>query len=317
MGLEQHLEKLVYLAKVAEVGNISAAARELKMSQPALSRAIAIVEKEIGTALFQRGKSGVTLTDAGNSLWKVAKSILTEIRFVEQTIQLSDVAVQMRPLRLGTKEPFSIHVWPSFSSWCKGLGDPMLNTAIERMVLSIDKLNSRLWNELTKGEVDLVLMAEPPSSNDVVTTLLFHSSMRLYRAGFKARQRFGSAARSSHVPFICYREAIIKRDQNLGQVLASAKICHQTLNVQSFDAAREMAIRGLGLAFLPHWIAMSDVIDGRLEEVQLSSLERSLRFPLSGVYFCTTKAVADIEVVRELKRRLKQFCTEVFKHTGN
>jgi DNA-binding transcriptional LysR family regulator len=51
--------------------------------------------------------------------------------------------------------------------------------------------------------------------------------------------------------------------------------------VQSFDAAREMAARGLGVCILPHWLAQADLDAGRLTEI-----ETPLRFPVSRVYLC-------------------------------
>lgn len=55
--------------KVAETGNISAAARELFISQPAISKAIRRLEASLQTSLFTRSSRGVTLTESGRLLY--------------------------------------------------------------------------------------------------------------------------------------------------------------------------------------------------------------------------------------------------------
>jgi DNA-binding transcriptional LysR family regulator len=51
---------------VVDEGGFTAASRQLGLSQPAVSRAVATLEKELGSALLIRGREGVALTDAGD-----------------------------------------------------------------------------------------------------------------------------------------------------------------------------------------------------------------------------------------------------------
>jgi DNA-binding transcriptional LysR family regulator len=62
-GIE--LRHFRYVLAVAEEGTFTAAAQRLGMTQPALSRAVRAVEATVGSALFERGRNGVTLTEAG------------------------------------------------------------------------------------------------------------------------------------------------------------------------------------------------------------------------------------------------------------
>lgn len=52
------LEQISYFLSVAEHGNITAAARSLYISQPALSKQITLLEQEIGLPLFERQARG-------------------------------------------------------------------------------------------------------------------------------------------------------------------------------------------------------------------------------------------------------------------
>ena len=63
------LRQLEYFCAVAEEKSISAAARELHVAQPPISRQIAQLEEERGVQLFLRGSKGMSLTDAGQSLY--------------------------------------------------------------------------------------------------------------------------------------------------------------------------------------------------------------------------------------------------------
>ena len=60
-----NLRSLIVFESAARHGNFSKAAGELHTSQPAVSRHIASLEEQLSTKLFERSRSGVTLTDAG------------------------------------------------------------------------------------------------------------------------------------------------------------------------------------------------------------------------------------------------------------
>ena len=62
------LKQLRYFAAVAEQGSVSAAARQLFMSQPPLSTQIRQLEEELGCHLFNRDGRRFILTDAGKLL---------------------------------------------------------------------------------------------------------------------------------------------------------------------------------------------------------------------------------------------------------
>jgi len=59
------LKQIRYFLTVADLGNFTHAASNLFVAQPALSRQIALLEKELGFSLFEREARGVKLTPAG------------------------------------------------------------------------------------------------------------------------------------------------------------------------------------------------------------------------------------------------------------
>lgn len=71
------IRQLTYFMVIAEEGQITAAARRLHMAQPPLSQQMKALEEELGVQLLQREPRSVTLTDAGEILYRRARQILT------------------------------------------------------------------------------------------------------------------------------------------------------------------------------------------------------------------------------------------------
>ena len=67
--MEQNLSQYKIFYEVAKAGNISKAAKELYISQPAISKSISNLENELQTHLFERTSRGVSLTEEGQLLF--------------------------------------------------------------------------------------------------------------------------------------------------------------------------------------------------------------------------------------------------------
>lgn len=70
------LRQLRYYCAVAELLSFSAAARRLKVAQPAVSRQIKALENEIGTKLLDRSRSHVARTRAGEAFYYEVRRLL-------------------------------------------------------------------------------------------------------------------------------------------------------------------------------------------------------------------------------------------------
>jgi DNA-binding transcriptional LysR family regulator len=78
------LNQFRYFCELAEAGNFGRAAARLHMSQPPLSRQIAALEQDLGTALFVRTAKGVALTAAGSQFRSDATEILRLVAQAER-----------------------------------------------------------------------------------------------------------------------------------------------------------------------------------------------------------------------------------------
>ena len=91
------LEQLRQLQAVAEEGTISAAADALHLTQPALSRSIQRLERELGTELFRRSKNHVEFNEAG----ELALAAAADLTARAETLR-RDLAALSRKQRMVT-----------------------------------------------------------------------------------------------------------------------------------------------------------------------------------------------------------------------
>lgn len=85
MALNLHLLRIFTV--VAEHGNFSRAAGAAHISQPAVTKAIQQLEKQVGLPLLERGARGVRLTEAGTALQEHARAIFAAEQAAEDELR--------------------------------------------------------------------------------------------------------------------------------------------------------------------------------------------------------------------------------------
>lgn len=88
------IRQLEYFCATAEEGSVSAAARKLHVAQPPISRQIALLEEELGTALFRRGNKGMKLTEAGESLYQQGQQYIADMVHLTEQVRSLGAGVQ-------------------------------------------------------------------------------------------------------------------------------------------------------------------------------------------------------------------------------
>jgi DNA-binding transcriptional LysR family regulator len=91
--------RLLTFRAVARAGSFSAAARELALTQPAVSQQVAALERELGARLLHRGPGGLTLTEAGVVALEHAEALFERLSLAD--VQLAELGDDAGPLRVG------------------------------------------------------------------------------------------------------------------------------------------------------------------------------------------------------------------------
>lgn len=135
---------------VVDTGSFTRAALALHVAQPSLSGGIAELERQLGTRLFVRERRRIGLTEAGNLLLPMARTIEREFHAAE--IRVGNLPVAVRPIRLGVLESLASAWLAQLVAACAG-GDPLeLIEGGERELLAA----------LASGAADLALTLVPP-----------------------------------------------------------------------------------------------------------------------------------------------------------
>ena len=130
---------------VVDTGSFTRAANSLNIAQPSLSAGIAELERQLGTRLFVRERRRIRLTNAGNALLPLARSI--ERTFHQAEAQVGSLPVPVRPIRLGVLESVP-------TTWLeRALETYRGDEPIELIEGSARELQSALTN----GSIDLAL----------------------------------------------------------------------------------------------------------------------------------------------------------------
>jgi DNA-binding transcriptional LysR family regulator len=102
------LQELAVYVRAAESGSFSRAARELRLSQPSVSRIVSALEARLGAKLLLRTTRRITVTDAGAAFLDRARRVLAELEDAEDAARgLDSLRGTIRlaiPVLYGTRE---------------------------------------------------------------------------------------------------------------------------------------------------------------------------------------------------------------------
>jgi DNA-binding transcriptional LysR family regulator len=162
------LRELDILMAVIEAGGMRKAADHLHMSQPAVSRAIADLERTLGVTLLDRGSQGVEPTVYGRALLDCGVAVFDDLRQGLRSIEfLADPTVG--EIRIGSNEALIAGLLPAVFS---RLRRQHPGVSIHIMPVAIP---ARQRNELSERKVDVIVGRITSSiGEDITADVLFH-----------------------------------------------------------------------------------------------------------------------------------------------
>ncbi|MET0366466.1 MAG: LysR family transcriptional regulator [Sphingobium sp.] len=149
-----HLKQLRHFITLFEQGNFARAAEKLGITQSALTQSIARLEADLGVRLFDRGRFGAVITDAGSLLLPRAKLISAEVNLAES--EMHETRGVSRPrVSIGVGKSLAHDIVPMAMRNALAKDPDMHITAIEGW-------SSELFAKLLAGELDFVVSTPLP-----------------------------------------------------------------------------------------------------------------------------------------------------------
>lgn len=253
---------------VAETGSFSLAAEQLHLTQPAVSKRVALLEERLQRSLFDRIGRNISLTEAGEALLPHAKRIAQELLFAVQSVRDLEGEVG-GTLRLATSHHIGLHRLPPILSY--------YSKAFPQVHIDIDFMDSeQAYDLIAQGKAELAIVTlSPVDEGSMITRPIWRDPLdfMVQREHILADGGQLTLADLSAHPAILpglntYTGQIIKRlfDQQGMQLQVS-------MATNYLETIRMMASVGLGWTILPRSMA-----DHSLEKLDVDNahIERTL-----------------------------------------
>ena len=148
---------------VAEYGSFSLAAEKLHLTQPAVSKRVALLEEQLGASLFDRIGRNIGLTEAGRALLPHARAVQSELDAAQQSVRDLSGAVAGQ-LRLATSHHIGLHRLPPVLS--------AFSKAYSGVLIDIDFMDSeQAYERIMQGRAELAIVTLAPVREASVVTL--------------------------------------------------------------------------------------------------------------------------------------------------
>lgn len=272
-GME--LDQLRSFVAVAEARSFTRAAALVHLSQPAISRQISRLEKELGADLFERYGRRVELTANGELLLPLARAIVARTEEAERLIR-EHVGMVCSRVRFGSTGIVFAHLLP-----------PILATFLQaypKIHLDLIERDDTLLEEaVVNGEIDCAIVTAWGSSRAYATKLLTEEIFLVVPQGHRLAQR-ASVSLSELAS-----EPILLPGLNLNISNHLTDACRRAgfeprvpYRCSYLELTKVYARQGMGIALVPKMGLDPRTLDGLVAIPLTERLTRDLNLIYSG-----------------------------------
>jgi DNA-binding transcriptional LysR family regulator len=261
-GMRVTLGQLKAFEAVARLGSFSGAARELFVTQPAISKKVRMLQEEVGLPLLEQIGKRIYLTDVGRELRAVCTEWLeTWARFEQQVADRKGLKQgRLRIAVVTTSKYFMPRVLGPFCACYPGVDVTM-------EVVNRDRLLERL----SRNEDDLYVMGVPPEDWDIQSDPLIENPLVV--VGPASHPMTGRR----QVPFAeLGDEVFILREPGSGTRMAVERVFRERgiplrvkMELGSNEAIKQAVAGGLGLAVISRSALTGSGGGGELAELDV------------------------------------------------
>lgn len=291
------LSAMETFVSVLEAGSFSAAARRLKLGQPAVSKTIAQLEERLGVRLLLRSTRGLTPTEAGTAFYERAKRAIEEAHEAELAARGAGSNLQ-GTLRVCAAVTFArLHVLPYLGKFLEAhpglsvdivLDDGTVNLVEEGIDVAL-RMGALVDSSLIArkiGECPRLILATP---------LYIEAHGRPSNPGELAQHQaviFAQAGGGEHWTF--------KQGSSVQSVTVSGRV-----RVSAAEGMRAAVLAHLGIAMTSRWMFAPELASAEvlplLEQWQLPPVDLWAVFPTGRL--ASAKARAFVDFVEGLMRQ--------------
>lgn len=266
---------------VAVHGGFSRAAERLSLTQPAVSDHVRKLEETYGVQLFNRMPQGVTLTEMGRKLFAIAER---QFEAESQALELLTRARALDEGQITIGADAAVHVLPQVARF--RLKHPRIAVRL------VSGNSADLLGQLADFSIDIAVTAEPPSSDSVLARKLRSDRLVavVQRSSKLAKRRRIGFEQLVQLPVILREEGSMTRRLLLDEVRRRGLRLHDTIEIESREAAREAAAQGVGLAIMSEGEL---VPDGRLASLLIDDWTSQME-----EWMLCLKSRAELHVIR-------------------
>ena len=263
--MNQNLSSYRIFYTVANTGNISKAAKELYISQPAISKSIQKLEESVGCKLFSRSSRGVVLTDEGKLLYEHVSEAFETLTMGEEKLKRS-IELGVGHLKIGVS-----------STLCKYLLLPYLKEFIRQnphisISISCQSTNDTL-KLLEDNKIDIGLIGKPENLKNIHFDFLeeiedIFVAAKDYLQNLKARGIQKDHILQSSTLMLLDKNNMTR--QYIDDYLQENQIIiKDSIDISDMDLLIDFARIGVGVACVIKNFVREDLENGTLVEIPL------------------------------------------------
>ncbi len=246
------LRQLQYLVAIADTGRFGEAAKQLNVSQSALSAQIADMEASLGVVLIERGRHGAMMTPVGEELLGRARRILTEVQELRNSARQSVDGMSGR-IQLG--------VLPSIGPYLLPAVVRSLHSQFPELRLVVrEERTVDLEDGLENGRLDTIISSDN-ERDDIVFLPLFTEQLWVCSAPDDPLVQTDGPMKLAELQGCSFLS--LGQEHRLSQLVQNiaaeaGAVVSTEYEGTSLDAVRQMAVMGAGIALLPSLYAFSE-----------------------------------------------------------
>jgi DNA-binding transcriptional LysR family regulator len=284
------MNRLHYFCTIVKAGSLVKASELLLISQPALSKAIKVLEQEVNQKLIIPSGRGIAVTDYGKALAIEAEILLEKI---ENLKSLGETRNQSRPLSIATFEVFSTYF----------LGKVIASEFSSSRVRVFELTPGRMEEAIASGIADIGITYLPIPHADLDILNVSKIDMGIYGATRFLKTKFEDLPFAIPVAVLSATPSKVKGLDGWPDHMISRKI---QFEVEMMETALDLCRKGLAVGYFPSFVIdlHNESTKSSMQLVKLESPTK-LKKTSQDVYMLKRKSDLESKDFKKIARVLR------------